>query len=255
MPTISHPPPIKALSVAILVTLLALNACSRPAPETPVSLPTLTATPPPAPLPTAAGTATFTPTPFITLSPTPYVPFHATAMVDNLRLRTNPGYLFPALLMMQKDTSLLVLGQAPGGEWISVQTPTDEKGWVFAQLLVSEQPLNFIPFIQPENVQWLKGHVADANNQPVTGIQFAITQGEGANALRNDAVTDANGNFYAFMPINTTGEWYISYVAISCTSNLMDANCNYKPGIGTQPEPAGVTITLPYTGILTFVWK
>ena len=236
-----------------MVTLLGVSACSRPAPEAPLSLPTLTIIAAPA----LSTTATVILTPITTPShsPTPYAPFYATAMVDNLMLRSNPGYLFPALLMMQKDTSLLVLGQSPGGEWIFVQMPSNESGWVFAKLLVSDQPLDLIPFIQPENVQLVKGRVVDANNQPVNGVQFAITQGQGTNAPRNDAMTDANGDFYAFMPLTASGEWVVSYVAIACTSNLMDANCNWKSGVATQPDPVGISITLPLTSTLKFIWK
>ena len=255
MSTLSHPRSVKTPTVAVLLALLAFSACSRPAPVPPVVLPTLTATALPVFLPVATGMATLTPISTTTPSPTPYAPFHATAMVDNLNLRSNPGYLFPALLMMQKDTSLLVLGQSPGGEWIFVQMPSNEKGWVFAKLLVSDHPLDLIPFIQPENVQLVKGHVVDANNQPVTGVQFAITQGEGTNAPRNDAMTDANGDFYAFMPLTASGEWVVSYVAIACTSNLMDANCNWKSGVVTQPDPVGISITLPLTSTLVFPWK
>lgn len=253
MSTLSHPHPVKTPTVAVLLALLALSACSRSAPETPISLSTLTITASPA-QPTTP-TATLTPIPTTTPSQTPYVPFYATAMLDNLMLRTNPGYLFPALLMLQQNTSLLVLGQAPGGEWIFVQMPTNEKGWVFAKLLVSDHPLDLIPFIQPENVQLVKGHVVDANNQLVNGVQFAITQGQGTNAPRNDAMTDANGDFYAFMPLTASGEWYVSYVAIACTSNRMDANCNWKSGIALQPEPAVTFITLPQAATLEFTWK
>jgi len=181
--------------------------------------------------------------------------FNVTSMVDNLMLRTNPGYLFQALRMMPKDTSLLVLGQAPGGDWIHVQMASGEKGWVFAKLLVTEHPLNQVPVIEPEDVQLVKGHVATTNNIPVTGVHFAITQGEAASASRNDAVADSNGDFYLFMPLTATGTWYVAYVAIGCESNLMDANCNYKPGIAYQPDPPGLSITLPYAGILNFVWK
>ncbi|MCJ7585191.1 MAG: hypothetical protein MUO30_10540 [Anaerolineales bacterium] len=253
MSTLIHPRSLKVSLVAVLLTLLAFSACTRPAPEIPMILPTLTITVPPAWLTTATATLTSITTP--TPSLTPYAPFHATAMVDNLNLRTNPGYLFPALLMMQKDTSLLVLGQSPGGEWIFVQMLSNEKGWVFAKLLVSDHPLDLIPFIQPENVQLLKGRVVDANNQPVTGVQFAITQGQGTDAPRNDAMTDANGDFYAFMPLTASGEWYVGYVAIACTSNLMDANCNWKSGVVTQPDLVGISITLPLTSTLEFIWK
>jgi len=207
--------------------------------------------------PALSTTATVILTPINTPSPspTPYTPFYATAMVDNLRLRPNPGYLFPALRMLQQNTSLLVLGQAPGSEWIIVQMPSNESGWVFAKLLVSDHPLDLIPFIQPEDVQLVKGHVVDANNHAVTGVQFAITQGQGTDAPRNDAMTDANGDFYAFMPLTASGEWYVSYVTIACTSNLMDANCNWKSGAATQPEPAGIFITLPQEEPLEFTWK
>jgi hypothetical protein len=255
MPALPSPRSPKFLVFAALLTALVLVACTRAAPETPLVLPTLTATRPPALLPTAAATATNTPIPSPTPSPTPFTPFRAAAMVDNLLLRSNPGRLFPPLGMMPKDTSLLVLGQSPGGEWISVEMTGGERGWVFAQLLTSGQPLNLIPVIQPENVQLVKGHVVTAAGVPVTGIQFALVQGQGADSQRNDAMTDANGNFYAFMPLTAAGEWSISYVAIACTSNLMDANCNWINTAVTQPTPAGTTITLPHEATLEFVWK
>jgi hypothetical protein len=47
----------------------------------------------------------------------------------------------------------------------------------------------------------------------------------------------------------------VGYVAIACTSNLMDANCNWKSGVATQPNPAAITITLPLTSTLEFIWK
>ncbi len=254
---------MKRISVLLLlVSLLGglLSACrSQKAQPTATLAPTLppppTATRTPLPTPTLPPTPIPSPTPTLAPSPTPFVPFDAAAAVDNVNLRENPGYLFKVLAKVKQGTPLKVTGRSPGGEWILVQAPNDAQGWVFNQLLEQGKDYGAAPLVQPQNVQLLQGKVVDQQGNPVSGIQFMILQGGGTSPTRNDAMTDADGNFYAFMPPDSAGTWQVAYTAIACTSNQMDENCNSKNGVSGNVDPLAVTINLPHSDPLVFVWK
>ena len=182
------------------------------------------------------------------------MPFTVTTWADNVLLRTNPGYLFRQLTALKKGTSLQVIGRSQGGEWLLVQTADNRSGWVFTQLVeLQGRDLDAVPAVAPPDTLVVSGRVTDANGLPVSGIQFALVQGTGPNAPRTDAITDESGVFHAFMPRDSSGTWWVSYTAISCESNIMDADCNW---VG-KPSPEGVYINLPQgaTSILEFAWK
>ena len=184
-----------------------------------------------------------------------FTPFYVTNSVDNLMLRTDPGTLFPARAALQKNMQLLVLGQSPGDQWVYVTTLDGTTGWVFSLLLNPGTAISAAPIIQPENVQLIKGRVVDVSGNPVSGIQFSFIQSADSNPLRNDAVTDFTGTFYSFMPLSAQGTWTVSYTAVACTSNTMDATCNCLNGICGKPDPELTNIILPFSGMLTFIWK
>ncbi|MCG2740068.1 MAG: SH3 domain-containing protein [Syntrophaceae bacterium] len=246
-------------NVIFLMIMLAISACSRPAANTPAPAATSTGAPtasaalPPTltPIPTLTSTLTLTP------SPTPFAPFNVTAMVDNLNIRTNPGYLFPVIRMYKQGTVFTVLGKAPGGEWFYVQAPENIEGWVFGMLLESDADLQAAPFSEPKDVQVIRGRVTDAQGTPIRGIGFAIVQGTGERPPRNDVVTDANGEFFAFMPVTASGEWVVSFTSIACKSNVWkDNNCSfYKDEYKGNVEPPTITIPLPHKELLVFTWK
>lgn len=197
------------------------------------------------------------PAPVIEGFPSPYVPFYGVTQVDNLVLRASPGPLFEAKTTLPNASRLLVLGRAPGGEWLFVQTPLERTGWVFGQFVASEGDLNTVPFVQPADLLVVRGRVLDGNGEPVTGIQFAVVQDKPGSPPRTDAVTDATGTFYAFLPANTTGTWAVSFTAIACTSNVMDKDCKCLGGVCGGPTPAGISITLPLEQKepLVFSWQ
>ena len=170
-------------------------------------------------------------------------------------LRTGPGTLFDSQAALQKNTQLLILGQSPGDQWLYVETADGVMGWVFSLLLNPGSAVAAAPIIQPENTQLITGRVFDGNGNPISGIQFSFIQGTGSNPPRNDAVTDSTGTFYAFMPLSAHGTWTVSYTAVACTSNTMDANCNCLNGACGKPDPELTTVILPFSGTLTFVWK
>ena len=240
---------VKFWSVLILLSLF--SACGAPQPQTALPagfIPTMTNAP-------VEATLTVTPSALEAPILTPYVPFYVASTVENLVLRANPGYLFEAKTILAPDTRLLVLGRAPGNEWIFVQTPFESTGWVFAQLLQAEQGYESAPLIQPADVQLVRGRVVDEDGGPISGIQFALVQGTSGSPPRNDATTDANGIFYAFMPLTASGTWSVSYTAIACISNIMDKDCKCLSGTCGKPAPEITGISLPSDELLSFMWN
>ena len=244
--------------ITVILSILLTSSCTYPLTSTPIvevsepepvqatSTPETVLTAPPA-TPEVA--------PIEPAVASPYIPFHVVTQVDNLVLRANPGPLFEAKTTLPNASRLLVLGRAPGGEWLLVQTPLERTGWVFAQFVTSEGDLSLVPFIQPADMQIVRGRVMDENGNPITGIQFAVVQDKAGSPPRNDAITDETGMFYAFMPVNTTGTWAVSFTAITCTSNVMDKDCKCLNGVCGGPTPASISVTLPLEQSLEFLWK
>ncbi|MHC1783091.1 MAG: SH3 domain-containing protein [Anaerolineaceae bacterium] len=207
--------------------------------------PTFTAPPP---LPTEIMEPTIPPT------ATPYSPITVSSMVDHLNIRGNPGKLFDVTSNLAQGSQVQIIGKAPGGEWFLVQEANGAQGWVFGQLLESDQNLQAVPVIMPANVVVLEGRIVKENGQPVSGIQFAFVQENYGQILRNDGNSDENGVFFVFMPPDISGEWVVSYTAISCTSNTMDSGCNCIDGICGTVSPSVQTITLPQVEPVLFSW-
>jgi hypothetical protein len=169
---------------------------------------------------------------------------------QNVNLRVNPGKSFKVSRVLAQGTRLQLLGVAPGGQWLNVVNGDGVIGWVGAEFA----PMGFdgppSPVINPKDVQVVTGAVLDVNGQPVSGLGFAIIQG----GQREDASTDGTGTFYAFLPTKFSGNWDVSFVSIACISNAMDANCKCLGGV-CKPDPLSITVTLPLSTPLNFVWK
>jgi hypothetical protein len=254
-------------SLILLVCLLAVSGCDFPItremlPTVPpelipseMPLPTLTMLPDPIlpTLPIETPQPTLVPT--ATLSPTPYKPFTVLAAVENVNLRANPGFLFEVVLRAKIDTPFRVLGRTRGGEWLLAESETKKQGWIYAQLVKSDQSLLAPPVVEPKYVQLVTGKVMDSQEKPISGIQFSLAQGDGSNRMRNDAVTDATGTFYAYMPQKARGEWTVSYTSTTCGSNTMDSSCKCKKGTCGMVSPLISSVTLPQKTDLVFSWK
>lgn len=107
-------------------------ALSTPKPvQTVQRPPTMTATN--TPLPTATATATATPIPDASVGET----------LTNLRSGPSVGY--PILAEIPAFTSLDVLGKSVDQEWLKVQTPDGQQGWMFTLPLIVNIPLDTIP--------------------------------------------------------------------------------------------------------------
>ncbi|GAB4495073.1 MAG: hypothetical protein OHK0010_31120 [Anaerolineales bacterium] len=239
------------LALFLLTGMLA--ACSK---QASVPLPTIT------PAISAEGTVTpfvLPPTalPSVTPagSPTPFVSFEVSPAVDGLKLRLGPGFLFDALRLLNSDSALTVQGKAPGGEWIQVVTRDGAQGWVFAELLKSEVDLQAIPVLTTEGLLVIRGRVVDVLGTPIQGIGFEVKP-EGAET-GTTAVSDSNGEFFAFLPPDASRTWTVTQNTVACKSNVWaDESCSaYKPGYSGTVEPQAQTVTLPQSSALEFIWK
>lgn len=204
-----------------------------------------------APSPVASDTAL----PASTATPAPFVPFTVTTWADNVVLRNNPGHLSGELGLLADNTPLTTLSRTPGSEWLMVKTADGKVGWVFAKLVESSGPeFASAPLVTPKGVLTVRGRLTDVNGIPVNGVQFAVVKAGLENGPRTDATTDADGMFYAFLPADSSGSWWASYVAISCESSVMDATCSNWTG---EPDPKGMYVQLPGGSYspMQFTWK
>ena len=199
-------------------------------------------------------TATFVPTvTSVAASATPetFGEVYVYTVVENVNLRTNPGTLFQVSRVMPQNTRLLLLGQSPGGEWFKVMNDEGIAGWVnmnvLSKLLEGAPP----PLIDPDGAILVTGTIMTELGTPVSGIGFAISQG----SRSINAITDKGGVFFAFLPSNMSGVWTVAQVAVSCTSNTMDVNCNCINNYCGTAHPASATVELPQREPLNFVWK
>jgi len=261
---------MKIVFISLIAIGLALSSCNLPNGNSQATMtipPTLeirtlqpfidasTITPSPNPQIVTTEQATLAQQPTANPTATNFAPFTISPFANNVKLRTNPGYLFPARMLVHQDTILIVHGRSQGNDWIYVETPEKVYGWVYSKLFNEEPRLLQAPLVEPGDVQIIRGKLFDPSGRPISGVQFAITQGSGDNPLRNDAITDENGEFIAFMPLESSGTWTIAYVAIGCNSNTMDSSCNCMNGICGKADPESIQINLPTNDTLQFTWK
>jgi hypothetical protein len=181
-------------------------------------------------------------------------PVYVRTIVQNVNLRTNPGTLFPVSRVLPQGTRLQVLGLSPGGEWVYVLNSEGINGWVLIHI-VEDLPANQFPTVDPDNVKRITGRVLDVNGAPVSGIGYSVEQQSASKKLQVHVVTDATGMFYAYLPPSVSGTWTVSHDSISCTSNIMDADCNCINSICGTSYPLSASVTLPVNGVLSFTWK
>lgn len=202
--------------------------------------------------PTATKSSTPTAT-FVPLGATPekFGEVFVYTAVENANLRVNPGLLFQVSRVLAQGTRLQLLGQSPGGDWVKVQNDEGIEGWVSHWLVTPDIQVPSLPIIEPEDVILVTGAVTTELGTPVSGIGFDLFQG----TRRTDAVTNGEGRFYAYLPTNMSGTWTVKYVSVACTSNTMDVNCNCIGNRCGTAHPDNMTLQLPQSEPLNFIWK
>jgi hypothetical protein len=170
---------------------------------------------------------------------------------QNVNLRTNPGLLFTVSRVMAQGTRLQVIGLTPGGDWAFVRNNEGITGWVDLTFL-RPFPKTQSPMVEPtDDVQLVKGNVVDAEDIPMHGINFSITQG----TKRTDARTNASGVFYAYMPTSATGVWTVGFNSIEAGSNALTVECLTDTNACGRTDRLTIDLTLPANEVLLFNWK
>lgn len=200
----------------------------------------------PAPVSTSIPTLTIEPP-----MPEPFGEIYVFTTAQNVNLRTNPGTLFSVSRVMPQNTRLRLLGQAPGGEWLNVRNDEGIEGWVNINVVLMAFDGPPPPIVEPTDAYLVSGSVFTEAGTPVSGIGFAIHQGN----RRTDASTNAEGLFYAYLPRTLSGSWRVEQVSVSCTSNTMDSNCNCINNLCGSASPESMLTDLPQTNELNFIWK
>ena len=207
-PTSTYPPPIT----------------TEPMPPSETPRPTVS-------LPTAPPTAAITPTPFAGME--------VDVMVDNLFLRSGPGFLHPALEMYDTGDTVEAWGRAPGWSWVYVKTADDLHGWMKLELLTLVGDFYDLPEVIPDGFVIVKGHVYTPDGSPASHITLTLTPPGGEPADEDAATTDALGQFYFFLPEDASGTWTLAANAYGCDGSAVDANCSL---IGSFPPAQQIDV-------------
>jgi len=232
--------PIPRLLVIFIALIVFAAGCRSQATVEPTLYPTLTAgveTSQPA-TPTVLPTATLTVTP----TTEPVTAQVATASVN---LRKGPSMLDDVLSQINLGTLVRVDGLAPGGEWAKVTTESGASGWVLRSLLNFGAQTATLPTIDITDEYVIKGKVTDATGKPLQDILVSLNRTVGTVYFEDRMVTNADGEFYAFVPSQHIGNWTLEITGVNCTATIVDQNCHYS---GTFSQNGSVTVAVPPDG-------
>jgi len=243
------------LSGITVCSIIFLAACTAPTPQPTATLvfPTI----PQPPTETLAATAGEgqTPEPIVTEDiPKGLVlnTFPATVNVQVINLRSGPGTGFDVLGKYAQDAPVAVLGKALGDEWLLVETPAGQLGWMTYEFLAIETPLEALPVINSAYNILVKGTVTDSSGTPVDLVTVAVYQQTVSGELRSDDITNAAGEFFVFLPNGAQGKFSVAIVGVDCNSSIMDADCEYE---GKFDANGIAEITLPSSDTVSFVYR
>lgn len=198
----------------------------------------------PAPITTEPFPPTNTPlpgdTPTPRPTPTPYQPIEGKILFDAMRLRRGPGFLFETTELYPIDQTVLLLGRAPGNNWLYVQTTDNQTGWMKVQGIELAGNLYDAPEVTPNDAVVVHGRVFAPNGSPASEIVVGVQpQGDDNPARQDVGVSDVTGRFYIYLPAGTSGKWILSASAYGCTGSSVNSACNL---IGEFPPPQVITL-------------
>jgi len=229
-------------TLVILTSLLLLalvSGCAKtmepafPTSTNPSPITTESSPPTETPLPTATKTPAPSPT------PTPYRPFEAVVTIDDLFLRSGPGFLHEAYWTYPEGETVEVLGRAPGWSWVYVHTSNNLLGWMKLELLDLKGDFYDAPEVIPDGFVIVKGHVYTPNGNPASHITLSLTPAGGEPGDEDAATTDVLGQFYFFLPENSRGVWTLEAGGYGCDSSAVNAACNL---IGVFPPAREIDV-------------
>ncbi len=246
---------MKRKLISLVVICFLLSACNTPTAQPTATLVFPTVAQPPTETLTAATSVVSTSAPDSTEELAQALvleAYSASVGVQVINLRAGPGTAFDVLGKYAQDAPLAVLGKSPGDEWLLVETPAGQLGWMTSIFINMETPIETVPIIPSAFSVMIKGTITQDNGKPVDKVKVAVYQQTVYGELRSDAATDDSGVFYVFLPNGSQGVFSVSVVGVDCTSSIMNADCEYTGKFDAN----GITqITLPSSENISFTYR
>jgi hypothetical protein len=189
--------------------------------------------------------------PTMTATPAPVV-LEADVNASTLNVRAGPSILHDVLTQFVSGDAISAIGVAPGLQWIKVINKDNKTGWVLIDHITLKGDVSALPILPISESLVAKGKVVDANGKGIPGIQVALSRMGGAQAVRVDGISMANGNYYIYAPVSFQGTWLATIIGVGCKSPIVDTNCRYA---GKFSPAQGIPVKLPQDVELTFTYQ
>ncbi len=221
---------------------------------------TLTAEPPPTLTPTTAPTRTpqATPTQFQTATPTVSPPISGVVVSDFLNMREGPSQMFQVIETYELDTALTAVSRTTDNLWVKVEVPNEADniaptvGWMWAEFLNLQGEVSGLPRDDFDPSFVIFGAVQDQDGNPIKGIGLNVTAQGDATVLPADTVTNEDGVFEFYIPLDLTGVFDVQITSWECDSVVVNLNCRLS---GYVEGSDLASVTLPQTEGIVFVYE
>ena len=151
--------------------------------------------------------------------------------------------MFDILNSYAEGQSVMVLGQAPAGDWFQVEIKDGKIGWMRSAVLMLEGNAFDLPPIMPEGVLIIRGKVYTPNKNPASMVGVSLLENDSNTSPQMDVGnTNAFGEWYIYLPTSMAGEWTVRVDSYSCKRNTVNSVCDL---IGQFPPAQTVTLPLP----------
>jgi hypothetical protein len=127
-----------------------------------------------------------------------------------------------------EGSTVKLVAREPGNQWVKVETADNRVGWMLTLMLEPQGNIHELRIGDLKSYMTIEGKITDTDGNPVDAISIAVFQKTGQVELRTDAKSTNDGLFYAYLPPDSSGIWFVGVVGIGCDSRIVDAACQYQ---------------------------
>ena len=160
--------------------------------------------------------------------------------------------LHDILNQYQQGDVVSVIGAAPGQQWLKILDKDSKTGWMFISHLNLKGDVAAVPVLPISESLSAVGRVVDASGKGIPGVQVALYRVGGAQVVRVEGTSLADGSLYIYAPVEYQGSWLANVIGVDCTSPIVDTNCRYA---GKFTPAAGISLKLPQDSEITFTYQ
>ena len=217
----------------ILLVLLHTAACSNArsdiptqpeAPPTIQNTSTVTSTCTSTVEPTVTQTPTSTPQP----TATPPSSFSSAINAHSALLRSGPSGMHQPILRYPYGTTVTITGKIAGDEWVFVQMADQNTGWLSVHYLNLDYPLSAVPVQAAAETGLIYGVIQDSTGNRLAGVGISVCIDLCYQSQRTDAVSNENGEFFAYIPSSNGNQLRVFVSSVDCGSPIMGTDCQLR---------------------------